>query len=247
MSAVDDTPLLRGAPVFRDLGGLRTIDGRVVVRRRVFRSCGLMELTDEDVRVLRDSIGLRAVVDLRHTSEVANDGHGPLDALGLHYCNLPLIDLIAHPSTGKDRLVDRYRRFIEGGAASIVQVLRLVADPAMQPIVFHCTAGKDRTGVIAALLLAALGVSAADVAAEYGLARTHREWLFEFLARRGVQGPRLHQLSAELLDSDPATMRDFLAFLDAQYGGVHSYLRAAGASDDLFEQLEASLLQGAAA
>lgn len=240
---VQETPLLRGAPAFRDLGGIRSMDGRSIVRGRVFRSCGLMELTAEDVSVIRDSIGLRAVIDLRHSSEVANDGHGPLDGLGLRYRNLPLIDLIAHPAADRERLVDRYRRFVHGGAASIVQVLEAVADPGMQPVVFHCTAGKDRTGVIAALLLAVLGVSVEDIIADYSRARSQRDWLLDFLTRRGVQAPRLHALSAELLDCDPATMHEFLGILDAEYGGVRAYLRSAGANSALFASLETSLLE----
>lgn len=242
-AGADAQTVLRGAPAFRDLGGLRSTDGRSIVRGRVFRSCGLMELTEDDVRVVRDTIGLRAIIDLRHASEVRNDGRGPLDALGLRYCNVPLIDLIAHPATAQDRLVNRYRRFIEAGAASIAAVLGLVADPDWHPVVFHCTAGKDRTGVIAAVLLSTLGVSDDDIVADYTRQRPQREWLLEFLTRRGVQAPRLQNMPPELLDCDPQTMREFLEILRTEYGGARAYLRAAGAKDALFERLEASLLQ----
>ena len=101
---------------------------------------------------------------------------------------------------------------------SIVSALETIADA--QPIVFHCAAGKDRTGVLAALLRGCLGVEAEAVVSEYAVARHSREEIVNFLRRRPSYVERLDQLRPSALDSDPGTMRQFLVLLDKGYGGA---------------------------
>lgn len=236
-------PALAGAPAFRDLGGRRTANGLHVRTGCVFRSCGLMELTETDVQVLRGTIRLKTIIDLRDASEVAKDGNGPLPGLQLSYRNLPLINLIANPPDRQGRLLDRYRLFLREGASSIAKVLEVCADRTAQPVVFHCTAGKDRTGIVAAILLKLLGVDAEEIVADYSSRRHELDWLMKFLARRGVQGAKLGEIHPDLLDCNPTTMREFLRILDAEYGGARTYLRAAGTDERLFARLEEVLLE----
>lgn len=235
--------LLVGAPAFRDIGGLRTADHRRVRAGRVFRSCGLMELTDADVQVVRDRIGLRCVIDLRDANEVERDGIGPLPVDRLVYRNLPLLDVVEHGPAQGDTLLDRYRRFLERGAPNLARVVETIAEPAHHPLVVHCTAGKDRTGIVTALLLAVLGVDAQSIATDYGAGRAQRDWLLQFLARRGVQGPRLAAMRPEWLDSDPAVMHDFLRMLQAEHGGAARYLAAAGCNGAVLQRLQHALLE----
>ena len=91
---VADVGVLVGAPAFRDLGGRQGRNGRLVRNGRVYRSCSLVEASEEDVEVLRTSIGLKTVVDLRDRRETELDGDGPISALGLDYRRVPLVDLL---------------------------------------------------------------------------------------------------------------------------------------------------------
>lgn len=235
--------LLEGAPFFRDLGGLATVDGRRVRAGRVYRSCGLMELTATDVATLRDTVRLRAVIDLRDASEAAEDEAGPLAALSLAMTRVPLIDLMVHGHVPRGRLIDRYCTYLRYGATRVRTVLERIAEADAHPLVYHCTAGKDRTGIVSAILLSALGVRREEIIADYSTDRASQAWLLEFLRRRAVQGPRLAAMPPEALDCAPETMQAFLEVMDAEYGDVRAYLESAGADARLVARLEAALLE----
>jgi hypothetical protein len=160
----------------------------------------------------------------------------------LRYVNLPLIDLMANPPLTETRIVDRYRRLLEHGGKSIAKALEAVADPAWQPVVFHCTAGKDRTGILAAVLLTVLRVHPDDIVNDYSCHRHKRDWLMSFLARRGVQGPRLAAIHPDLFDCAPETMREFLSLVDTEYGGARKFMLASGSTPEVLEHLENTLL-----
>src|SRR5512144_2600872 len=138
---------LEGCLNFRDLGGYPTRDGRRVRWRRLFRSDGLHLLTAADIRRLREEIGLAEVIDLRSTTELASEGRGMLAAEPLRFHHVPLFD-------GEVR--EQRARAAE-----------ITLAEASGPAVFHCAAGKDRTGVISAILLALLDVPDEVIVADY--------------------------------------------------------------------------------
>jgi protein-tyrosine phosphatase len=238
-------PMLGGAPVFRDLGDLATRDGRRVRKGVIFRSCALVELTEVDVELLLQRMHVRTLVDLRDGREVAGDGIGLLStaAKTLAYHNIPLLDiLVDRSSTYGQGLVGRYLQFVAEGAPKIVRVLSVIALPSALPVVFYCTAGKDRTGVVAALLLVLLGVRPEEIVEDYCASAHEEPWLREFLNRRSIQRHRLGDIPPEYLRADPAVMREFLTLIEADAGGVERLLIKAGASPALFDALKNNLL-----
>ena len=166
---------LAGASNFRDLGGYRTRDGRIVRWRQIFRSNHLGHLTAADIEVLRP-LGLKCAFDFRGTEERAEAVCG-LSEIAVH--SLPVEPTVVaslrarcangtplSPADALDVMCDSYRNYVRDNTASFRALFaHLVEDRA--PLVIHCTAGKDRTGFACALILHALGVPEALIAEDY--------------------------------------------------------------------------------
>ncbi len=157
---------LEGAFNFRDLGGLPTLDGQRIRRLRLLRSDTLQVLSERDVVALRDEIGLKMVIDLRLAREVIEEGRGPLAALdSIGYVNAPLEMASTEGVAPEDVLETLYLQCLQ--SPSTVQAVKHVTANAGKPVLFHCAAGKDRTGVVAALVLSLLGVDDETIVADY--------------------------------------------------------------------------------
>ena len=208
---------------FRDLGGYRTADGRAVRWGRLFRSDSLGKLRDQDWHRFL-ALGVRTVVDLRYPWEVARSGRVPHHP-GLAYHNLS-IEHRPYNQAGLDSdvdpvrfLADRYLEVAHDGVQEIRCALEIVADDT-GPLVFHCHSGKDRTGVLAMLILALLGVDEDTIVADFALTRlaTERlvaEWHASY-PDRDLKWPAYGHAPGEI-------MRLFLADLTTQYGSIHGY------------------------
>lgn len=168
---------LEGASNFRDLGGYPGMDGRPLRWRKLFRSDHLGALSPQDIATLTD-LGLRRVFDFRGITErMAHPSRLP--AVPVHSLAIEptvvqgLQDLkAAQAELNADITVrlmqDTYRAFVRRNASQFAALFRaLLADEA--PLVFHCTAGKDRTGLAAALILHSLGVPKEMVLQDYML------------------------------------------------------------------------------
>jgi protein-tyrosine phosphatase len=177
---------LQGTMNFRDLGGYRTGDGRRVRWGLVFRSDGLQDLTDDDLALLR-LLGIRVVHDFRYDlerqrrpSRLPADGSILVEALtigGEAGQEREILDLVMAgeiTEIGMDFMIDTYVEMLESGAASFGRLLTSLADRERLPALFHCTAGKDRTGVAAALLLSLLGVDEETILDDYELSTIYR-------------------------------------------------------------------------
>lgn len=159
--------MLEGAFNFRDLGGLRTRDGRRLRPGRLFRSDTLQALTAADAQRLYDAMGLRGVVDLRLAEEVQAEGRGPLATYSdIRYANAPL-HMAATENVPADQVMERLYLGCLAPEVRLTDALQHLEAMADQPVVFHCAAGKDRTGVVAAILLRLLGVADEDIVADY--------------------------------------------------------------------------------
>lgn len=146
---------------FRDLGGLPAAGGRV--RRGVlFRSDSLAYATAADAGRLIDEYGLTTVIDLRGEQEVTHLGRGPLADAPVGYVSAPIADV-----SGAEDLVGHYLAMLDEKGEVLAGTVRLLADAGMLPALFHCEAGCDRTGVLAAVLLSLLGVPDDVIAADY--------------------------------------------------------------------------------
>jgi hypothetical protein len=240
---------LAGAFNFRDLGGYPTAGGRVTRWGQLFRSDTLHELTASDVEILR-SLGLATIVDLRTSRELDRAGRGPMASEPVAFRHLSVIreaegEAMAAPAEPGDELSRRYLRYLDRGREPLVEALSLVADPDRLPLVFHCAAGKDRTGVLAALVLDILGVDPEIIVADY-LVTAGR---MELILARYRSDPGLAAAMAEApayrfaVEAD--TMERFLAVLYERFGGARAWAAASGVDDDALDRMGDLLLEPA--
>ena len=233
---------LDGAGNFRDLGGYETRDGRVVRWGRVFRSGNLSRLSPTDLALL-ESLPLRVIGDLRSARERAYEPDSLPDGSAYHalpvYEKEPMGALLRTILFQRERLgevmSDSYPRMLEQGAPAYGALLRLAAEEENLPLVFHCSAGKDRAGIGAALLLAVLGVPEETIIADYSLSNRN----FARIQADLAQNERLvrTRISADDLQvvsvADPAWLRGLFRYVDATYGSVEGYLREATSVDEV--------------
>jgi protein-tyrosine phosphatase len=160
---------LEGALNFRDLGGYPSRDGRMVRWRTIFRSDGLDSLSPADLALLVDTLGLSSVIDLRSGDEVDMVGRGALGEKKLVLHHIPIFDetrRVAERFAEGLLMTDMYVQMAERAAPRFVRALEVIARTDA-PLVFHCAAGKDRTGLLGAVLLELLGVGDDDIAEDY--------------------------------------------------------------------------------
>jgi protein-tyrosine phosphatase len=234
---------LEGSANFRDLAGWRTPDGRRVRVGRVFRSDALHQLSAPDVERLRDGLGLRTLLDLRSSHEVTSEGRGPLALPPVRYHHLPFFD-------GPPR--DRAQRPAGGLGEIYFQMLRFAREPIVRAVetlaasegaaVFQCAAGKDRTGILAAVVLGSLGVLDEDIVEDYAATRRALPRILERLRASDAYQYVFTELPPETLHAEPETMRDLLARVRGEWGTLADYLRWAGAGEDSLEALRDRLL-----
>jgi hypothetical protein len=242
---------LVGAFNFRDLGGYATVDGRQTRWGRVFRSDTLDALSSDDLEILRE-LGLRTVVDLRTKNETERDGRGLLGAEPVDYVHLSVLpeeggESVAAPPPEGSSVGARYLWYLEAGAQALATALRLVADPSTHPLVFHCTAGKDRTGVLSALVLDCLGIERSTIVDDYMHTAAVLHLILDRLRQHPVYGAHLAGTQPARFGVEAATMQDFLDGVDTRYGGAAGWARSQGISDDVLERLRDILLDDASA
>ena len=218
---------LVGASNFRDLGGLPTASGAPTQWHRVFRSDTLQVLTGEDVKVLRNEIGLTTIIDLRTAREIANEGRGPLEAEPVGYVHLPFIaDLEVQdevPDAAERDVLADYVHMLDTAGHLIAEAVHTIATTD-GPVVFHCAAGKDRTGILAALTELLVGVPRDVVVADYELTNQVIQQICERLARFDTYtnvrtNPWTH------FKCRPEVMEGFVDLLDERYGGASGWAR----------------------
>lgn len=237
---------LEGCLNFRDLGGYATADGRRVRWRRLFRSDGLHVLTAADVARVRDELQIGAVIDLRSTAELRVDGRGLLEQEAIRFHHLPLFD---GGQTSADRqsaaamnLADRYFLLAEYAREAIGRVVTVLAETS-SPAVYHCAAGKDRTGVVSAVILGALGVKDEVIIADYAATQENLDAIVTRLMATDGYRTMLEALPTDTLHAQPATMIELLARMRGRYGSMAEYLAAAGVAPSTLERLASALLE----
>jgi protein tyrosine/serine phosphatase len=236
---------LTGASNFRDLGGYPLVDAGLTRWGSLFRSDSLHELTDTDVEVLRQ-LGLRTIIDLRMEVEVVKSGRGLLGSEPATYHHLSVIDEDGGESRGipapKDGdLSNRYMWYLEIGRDALVRAFNVLGEAANYPAVFHCAAGKDRTGVLAALVLDIVGVDREVIVEDYVLTASRMELVLERVLRSVGEGRRVDDLPASAVSVEAATMEGFLDRVDQRYGGARQWALAAGVPYESLDALSAFL------
>jgi protein-tyrosine phosphatase len=264
--------VLEGAVNVRDLGGLPTVDGHITCFGRILRSDNLQGLTQADIRRLVGEFKLRNVVDLRSHPEVELEGPGPLTRVGgvsVHHLTLfaeggRYTDAEADTGPAPDRAVidgervlpwqerseadlaelrvtGYYYAYLRDRPDSVVAALRVLAHNDGAAIV-HCAAGKDRTGVLAALALEVAGVTREAIIADYVATGERMEQVLARLRASETYRSDLDSRPADAHMPRPEYMSRFLGWLDSRFGGPVGWLTANGWTEDDHRALRARLL-----
>jgi protein-tyrosine phosphatase len=233
---------------FRDMGGYPTTDGRTTRWGRLFRADGLYRLTGDDLDTVRE-LGLRTVVDLRTQEELDERGTFPVADHPVMFHHVPIITntWVFEDSQGEDDpaafLERAYLSMLEEGEQRLAEAMLKLAEPDALPAVFHCAAGKDRTGMLAMLVLGSLDVLDEYIIADYSLTEAGmvrmREWAqreHPEIYQRIASGPAIFSAAV------PEAMRRMLAHVRASHGSVLGFVTALGVSAEAIERLRAELL-----
>jgi protein-tyrosine phosphatase len=238
---------LTGAFNFRDLGGYPAGPGRVTRWGTLFRSDSLHDLTGPDVDRI-ESLRITTIIDLRTDRELEHTGRGPLAdrPIGFHHSSVIGEgggEVVAAPAPAGEDLSERYLWYLEGGRQALVGALVVLADPAHLPAVFHCAAGKDRTGVLAALVLDMLGVDPAVIVADYLITRDRMPLILDRYRTDPAFAERMAAVPASRFGVEASTMEGFLHGLRSRYGGARAWAADAGVPSEALEAMTGHLLE----
>jgi protein tyrosine/serine phosphatase len=218
--------VLEGCCNFRDLGHYVAAGGSRLRRRRLFRSDSLATASATDRRLLT-GLGLTTVIDLRSPGEVELGGRYSEPGPTMLHVPLgnPMHGMAAVDWDDPHRVATHYLELLIDGSEAVAEVLAVLTDPSVYPAVIHCSVGKDRTGILVAVILSVLGVGDDDIVADYtlsgmGAARLALRLREHFADRPGDLEPFL----PALLSAHPETMRHLLGQLRDKFGSVEGYV-----------------------
>lgn len=238
---------------FRDLGGYSTQDGATVATGRLYRADGLGRLGEDGIAMLKE-MRIVSVVDLREEKEVANIPDA-VDGLGARYSHMPLLGNRYFPLNANipDRIVldppslpGLYAAMIETAGSRFVDVISHLSEIEEDAAVFHCSAGKDRTGLIAAFVLSLLGVERDAVIQDYALTEEYLGDEFRAALRSHFTSAGISTVSTMATDAKPEWLADVLDRLDRDHGGVEGYLVDHGLRDGVADRLRSALTEPSA-
>lgn len=240
---------------FRDLGGWRTDDGASVKWGRLFRADSVHLMTDADVLRARDQLRIRTVVDLRNDEEIAIGGIGTLaEAAQRHHAPLsarrglgPVDTSVLGDGAASDRSPGRlafgYLQTLERSADLITDIVERFAAAEALPGVFFCAAGKDRTGVLSAVVLGALGVKDEDIVEDYYLTAESIDAIIGRFASTPGSPAMYRDLPPSHFAPYAETMEMVVAGVKERYGTFADYLVGSGLPSASIDALKASLLE----
>ncbi len=239
----------------RDVGGYRTANGQQIRTNVLFRSDRLSQLTEDDQEEL-ESFGIRTVVDFRTSAEANRDVSRLWSTVTTH-APLPIGDEIAQQTEFIERVragaitvvsvsdvADSYMEMLTDAGNQFASFLNLAADYEYWPLLFHCTAGKDRTGLAAALILELCGVERTQVLDDYELTNRLRSE-----KRIRELTPSLRAAGADIeairpaLSAPRAAMQQTLEYIDDTFGGTENFvINSLGLDPETLYQLRLNLL-----
>ncbi|MGH9043977.1 MAG: tyrosine-protein phosphatase [Acidimicrobiales bacterium] len=234
---------MEGALNFRDIGGYRTSDASRVAWRRVFRSGDLSTLTTGDLSRF-DELSIATVVDLRSSLEWSL-GRFPARSRHVELHHLPLVEDRLDPARYGDpraMIASRYLEIAKLGATNVARALAILARRSTHPLVVHCTAGKDRTGVLVAVVLSLLGVEDETVMADYELSSLVSMELAERAdgSDRRFSSPLVREQIFTPRGSDIAAL---LGGLRSEHGSIEGYVLSAGLDPGALDDLRSALVE----
>lgn len=237
----------------RDLGGWTGHEGRTVARGHVYRCDRLSDLTDADLGTLTE-LGIETVIDLRHEGETSQHPSRLWASVVLHR-NIPmaaelasqksLVDLILAGEITEVTMAEveaSYREILDRHASGFGLAVETILASA-GPSLFHCTAGKDRTGLLAMLVLSTVGVSDEDVLADFALSNPYRaeRRMTELRPSFEARGLDIERFRPALTAPEPA-LAAAIPWLRQTHGSVEAYLEGAAGVPDAGRRLRERLL-----
>ncbi len=239
---------LDGCVNFRDVGGYQVVRARQPAGpwprlrwRRLFRSDALNDLSAADVALLTGDLRITTVVDLRTGYERQRDARRPLELTDVETVHAPLLterNVAAVEKPGLT-LAERYVWMLELAGEPLVHAITAVAR-APGAVIVHCAAGKDRTGLIIASILGALGVGDEDIVADYALTTDNLEGIGQRLRRRSES---YGAATGAVMDAPAGAMREVLTSLRDKHGSVGGFLHWAGVCPPVIDELETTLVE----
>jgi protein-tyrosine phosphatase len=238
---------LQTAHNFRDLGGYPTLDGRSTKWGVAYRSDALYSLSAPDWAVL-DARGVRHVIDLRSNNEWETRGRFRDDLYPVTLHHFPVLDIpwadddTPDVDTAYEFLMWAYPEMIRKGGHRLAAAVETVAS-VDEPVVFNCAAGKDRTGLVAMLILSSLGVPDDVVVADFELSNEGLTRLRTWAESHDSNlKERLGNAPAAFLDADGRALRDLMTRWASEHGSIRDFALSLGVSREAMEKLRARLL-----
>ncbi|MCU1481775.1 MAG: protein tyrosine phosphatase [Subtercola sp.] len=236
--------LIEGTYNFREVGGYRAGDSAVRAGK-LYRSDALHELTSS-AREAITGLGIRRVVDLRSDDEVAESPSLLHDEIVIVHS--PIFTGAAQPVALSDEAVDLARVYdvmVDTYGVQLASAVRLIARSGDEPVLVHCTAGKDRTGLVVALALLAVGVDRDEVVADYEQTAQHLAgaWAERMIEKMQTAGVPITASLEQIVTASPAAeLERVIDRWEFEWGSASAYLRAHGLTDDDITALAAALL-----
>ncbi|EGO00634.1 hypothetical protein SERLA73DRAFT_178494 [Serpula lacrymans var. lacrymans S7.3] len=243
----------------RDIGGCATstTPGHVVKSGLIFRSGEPSRITEEGKNQLR-ALGIHKIYDMRSDHEIKNYKAASLDIEGIECIRVPIVPkelndpvllvqgLQSYATDELKTFLSSYDEGLEKGCSAFEQIVIHLRDEPAKACLFHCTAGKDRTGVLAALILMILGVSDEDISTDYSLTTTGLEPALPMLAARFENLPIFRDNWQGTLNMGSSRYETMMAFVDLvrkKYGSAEGYFkRYTTLVDEDFETLRRNLI-----
>lgn len=231
---------VEGAYNVRDLGGYATKDGRTTNWGTFYRADGLHRLSGES-RTDLTGRGIFNVIDLRHAKEVEEKKNVFAEDERVSYHHISLMNPTKLANSQVRSLGDLYVSLLESSQAELQQIFAILAESSDSAALYHCTAGKDRTGVVSAILLELAGVSQETILEDYSLTAVCLTPLMEELRRDRPEGMPA-EMYEHFIGCDPANMVMMLGHLAEKYTNAEHYLRGIGITEVQLQALKARLV-----
>ena len=240
---------IKGAFNIRDIGGYPTVQGTETNWQKFIRADCIYRLGEESQLQLIN-YGARTIIDLRRDEEFNLRKNVFADRADIEFHRVDIAgddwqdDPISREGMEPRKWIFAiYQRFLDTRAHKFAEALSTLAQPGALPGVYHCEGGQDRTGLISAMLLAIAGVANETIIADYALTAQYRvNYFFSELAPPNVDPAEYTPEVYGARNCPPEAMADTIAYLEAKYGGLEAYVRAAGVGAGQVEALKMELV-----
>ena len=215
----------------RDIGGYVTLENKIIAHDKIYRSEAQLDPSEKDIAFLRAK-GMTTIIDMRTKERTLQKPSGFAQRQGFDYFNYP-IEAGSRIPESVEAVPGAYMSIANDG--NMKQILKTIAG-AQSGVMYNCTAGKDRTGVLTAILLLLCGVKQEDIIADYMRTKENLHDQFRAIAQ---QYP---QVNMEIVIPRPSYLIDFMELFEKQYGTAEQYMLKIGLSRDEIHQIKSKLL-----